>query len=126
MHNDSHDVTVRRAYQIYLYAVCFVTVLVVLFTFSEAVYSLVRIIAPGTTGPGGSLSGPERDQGVAGLIRNLILGGAALGIFAFHWARSVDAREELEHATTPPAPEPEPEPVKEAPKRTTRARRPRA
>ena len=125
MANDSQpEVVVRRAYQIYLYAVCFVTIVVVLFAAAEAVYGLVRIIIPGTTGGGTDFStfrgaGSERDQGVAALIRNLILGGAAAAIFVFHWKRSGEARAELERAMTPPEPEPEPE---AAPKKTTRRR----
>jgi hypothetical protein len=124
MPNDSQDVTVRRAYQIYLYAVCFVTVLVALFTAAEAVYSLVRIIAPGTTAGGGSLSGSERDAGVAGLIRNVILGGAAAAIFAFHWGKSIEARAELDRATTPSPPIPPELPA--TPKRAPRKRTPPA
>ena len=123
MPNEPQDVTVRRAYQIYLYAVCFVTILVVLFACADGIYSLVRIIAPGTTGAG--LSGNERDVGVAGLVRNLILGGAAAAIFAFHWGKAVEARAELERALAPAEPEPEVEDPP-APKPAARRRKPPA
>lgn len=144
-HTSPPDVTVRRVYQVYLYAVCFVSVLVVLFAAAEAIYSVVRIVAPETTaGVAGAFSpfpgssgGPadfERDQGTAELIQNLILGGLAFGIFVFHWKRAAEVRGELERITAaapapapateapaPEAPAPPPRPARRAPRR----RRPR-
>ncbi len=119
------DVTVRRAFQVYLYAVCFVTVIVVLFAGSQAIYALVRVAAPGTTAPSsggpvvlrGSGSGSfefeqpsriaedtttERNEGKLQLIQNGILLVLALGIFLFHWNRATTLRAELERATAPP------------------------
>ena len=131
------DVTVRRSFQIYLYAVCFVTVIVVLFAGSQAIYALVRVAAPGTTAP--SLGAPrvtlrgggsgsfgftessradadtttERNEGKSQLIQNGILLALALGIFLFHWNRATALRAELERATAPSeeaAMQPEPPP----------------
>lgn len=129
------DVTVRRAFQIYLYAVCFVTVIVVLFAGSQAIYALVRVAAPGTTAP--SSGGPpfilrgggngsfgfeqsgraaadtttERNEGKLQLIQNGILLVLALGIFLFHWDRANALRAELERSTAPPEEAPvQPEP----------------
>lgn len=108
------EVTVRRAYQIYLYAVCFVAVLVMLFTVAEAAYSIVRIASPTTTAGssapeffGGSgeltyssgLEDVERKRGTASFVQNVILGALAFGIFSFHWRRAADVRVELERAT---------------------------
>jgi len=134
------DVTVRRAFQIYLYAVCFVTVIVVLFAGSQAIYALVRVAAPGTTAPssgaphiilrGGEsesfglfgqsglvASGrrTERNEGKLQLIQNGILLVLALGIFLFHWSRATALRAALERATgpaeeAPVQPEPPPGP----------------
>jgi hypothetical protein len=98
------QVTVRRAFQVYLYAVCFVTILIVLFTAAESVYSLVRIAAPGTTGYGG-LQAIERHAGTAALIRDLIFGAFALGVFMFHWNHARAVRSDLDRALNAPPPE---------------------
>jgi hypothetical protein len=118
------DTTVRRAFQIYLYAVCFVTVIVVLFAGSQSVYALVRVAAPGTTAPstgeasfefrgGGDRSfdlerfrraadtTTERNEGKLQLIQNGILLALALVIFLIHWGRAARLRAELERSVSP-------------------------
>lgn len=137
--NARPEVTVRRAYQIYLYAVCFVAVFVLLFSTASAVYGLVRIAAPGTTGgvsgvsfSGGSDRGDfqasltiatdaERDRGLAQFLQGAIFGLLAFGVFRFHWQRSVEVRAELERVTAPPPPvvEEPPAPPPPAPRRRT-------
>lgn len=114
------DATVRRSYQIYLYAVCFVTVLVLVFASASAVYGLVRIAAPGTTVSGSTfgfsefggderslrmIEDVERDAGVAQLLQSGIIALAALAAFAWHWRRAQEVRAELERAgSRPPGP----------------------
>lgn len=107
--------SVRRAYQVYLYVVCFVSVLVLLFAGARALFGVVRIALPEQTAaepgfffegtfPGGRLPGiPEPDpvdlerrRGVAELLENGILAGLAGGLFALHWRRAARVRAELE------------------------------
>lgn len=118
------DTTVRRAFQIYLYAVCFVTVIVVLFAASQSIYALVRVAAPGTTALSGDVSSfefrgggdpsfdleqfrraadttTERNEGKLQLIQNGILLALALVIFLIHWSRAARLRAELERSTSP-------------------------
>lgn len=102
------DITVRRAYQVYLYAVCFVTVLVVLVTAAQAAYGIVRIAAPGVTSETGDFgenrnlafgfdpAEAERDRGTRDLIQNGIIAVIAGGVFAFHWRLATRLRRELE------------------------------
>lgn len=125
----------RHVYQVYVYAVCFVTVLILLFTTAGFVYAIVRIAAPGTTaqaGPGGfSFFGAfanafgsgfgsegERDRGIVQLVQSGILGIGAGALFYIHWGwanrlRSQDDRTERFRPPTPP------------PARKARARKPR-
>lgn len=77
----------RRVYLVYLYAVSFLAILIVLFAGSTAAYGLFRIIAPGTTGFLGDTS-IERDNGVAQLGTGGLLALGAFVIFAFHWRRA--------------------------------------
>lgn len=117
------EAPVRRAYQIYLYAVCFVSVIVLLFAGAQALFGLVRIVLPDQTAgehgyfaPGASdpfvgtdlESGfdpidQERKQGVVQLLENGIIAGLAGGLFAFHWRRAKRLREELEGVPAPRA-----------------------
>lgn len=105
------EAPVRRAYQIYLYAVCFVAVLVVMFGTAQALYGVVRIALPEQTsaaegfvgGPFGGGFGPvgdpgeqERERGVAQLLENGLLAVLAGLVFAFHWRRAALLRDELE------------------------------
>lgn len=119
MADPNAEVTVRRAYQVYLYAVCFVTVLVLLFASAQAIFGIVRIAAPGTTsgtraGPAIFEPGPgreaftfdpeeaERDRGVRELLQSGLLAIIAGVVFGIHWQLSVRLRRELEEATAPP------------------------
>jgi hypothetical protein len=112
------EAPVRRAYQVYLYVVCFVSVLVVLFAGARALFGVVRIVLPEQTAaePGVFFEGPfpgeqlpgelgpvqfdpvdfERRRGVAELLENGILTGLAAGLFVFHWRRAARLRAELE------------------------------
>jgi hypothetical protein len=105
---------VRRTYQVYLYAVCFVSVLVFLFAASLALFGIVRIALPEQTAaeqqffPGPFPEQPpivatgvedqERKQGVAQLLENAILAGIGGVVFSFHWRRSGRLRDSLEGA----------------------------
>ena len=91
----------RRAYQVYLYTVCFVSVLTLLVAGAVAAYGLVRIIAPGTTGIG-RLGSFERDEGIRQFVTGAFLTLATSAIFRFHWQRAAAFR-------TPPPEEPRPE-----------------
>jgi hypothetical protein len=112
------EAPVRRAYQVYLYVVCFVSVLVLMFAGARALFGVVRIALPEQTAaePGFFFEGPfpgeplpgepgpfefdpadfERRRGVAELLENGILAGLAGGLFAFHWRRAARVRAELE------------------------------
>jgi hypothetical protein len=111
------EAPVRRAYQVYLYVVCFVSVLVVLFAGARALFGVVRIALPEQTAaepaffgapfPGEVREGPdledfERRRGVAELLENGILAGLAGGLFAFHWRRATKLRAELEGGGSAP------------------------
>jgi hypothetical protein len=114
------DAPVRRAYQIYLYAVCFVAVIVLLFAGAMALFGVVRIALPEQTAAEHGYYGPyaeeqfgqgfdpidqERKGGVADLLQNGIVAGLAGGLFAFHWRRARRLREELEGTELPSAEE---------------------
>lgn len=113
------EAPVRRAYQIYLYAVCFVAVIVLLFAGAQALFGIVRIALPDQTAVqyGYFETGApdfqtqfdpveqERKQGVVDLIQNGIVAGLAGGLFAFHWRRARRLREELEGTALPTAEE---------------------
>jgi hypothetical protein len=105
------EAPVRRAYQVYLYVVCFVSVLVLLFAGARALFGVVRIALPEQTAAEPVFFGPrfpgdfreepdpvdfERRRGVAELLENGILAGLAAGLFAFHWRRATRLRAELE------------------------------
>ena len=91
----------RRAYQVYLYAVCFVSVLTVMIAAVIAAFGLVRIIAPGTTDIDLG-HGFERDEGIKQFVIGAYLTIAASGLFVFHWRRTTPFR-------SPPPEEPRPE-----------------
>lgn len=111
------EAPVRRAYQIYLYAVCFVAVIVLLFAGAQALFGVVRLALPEQTAAEQGFfeqGAPEfqtsfdpieqeRRQGVAQLLENGIVAGLAGGLFAFHWRRAKRLREELEGVPAPRA-----------------------
>ena len=68
----------------YLYAVCFVAVLVALFALGAGAYGGFRVLAPGVTGEFVSHH-HERQEGVAQLIPQIWLGLAALYVFVRAW-----------------------------------------
>ncbi len=91
----------RRAYHVYLYSVCFVSVLIVLVAGGLAAFALIRMIAPGTTGVGAPAPF-ERDEGIRQFATTAFLALASAAIFRFHWRRASALR-------TPPQEEPRPE-----------------
>jgi hypothetical protein len=120
------EAPVRRTYQIYLYAVCFVAVIVLLFAGSQALFGVVRIALPeqtvadhgyyeppvpvGEDGAAGFEDGlvfdpidQERRRGVVELLRNGIVAAIAAGLFAFHWRRARRLRDEVEDMQAPRA-----------------------
>jgi hypothetical protein len=113
------EAPVRRTYQIYLYAVCFVSVIVLLFAGAQALFGVVRIVLPDQTAAQHGYFAPgapefeagfdpieqERKQGVVQLVESGIITGLAGGLFAFHWLRARRLREELEGAAPPKAEE---------------------
>jgi hypothetical protein len=68
----------------YLYAVCFVAVLVALFALGAGAYGAFRVLAPGVTSEFVSRH-HERQEGVAQLIPQIWLGLAALYVFVRAW-----------------------------------------
>jgi ABC-type nickel/cobalt efflux system permease component RcnA len=71
---------------VYLYAVCFVAVLVTLIAGALAIFGIVRIVAPGVTGF--SSASAERTQGIVQLVSTGVLAIAAYGLFRIHWRRA--------------------------------------
>jgi hypothetical protein len=108
------EASVRRTYQVYLYAVCFVAVLVFLFAASLALFGLVRVALPDQTAAGqfgavtvgagpeqfvpGGPAGAERTEGLAQFLNNTILSGITGLVFALHWRRAGRLRDGLEEA----------------------------
>jgi hypothetical protein len=86
----------RRAFQAYLYAVCFVSVLTALGAAAAASIGLVNLIAPETAGEF------ERNSGIRQFVTGAFLVLASSAVFRFHWRRASAFR-------TPPAAEPRPE-----------------
>jgi hypothetical protein len=127
-HDSPAAAPVRRAYQIYLYAVCFVTVLVALFAAAESAYGLFRVIAPDTTAAefGGPISfgedespqlvftglrrSGERRRGTSQLIQWGLVGAAAGLVFRHHQRQATALRAELEALSGGSAPSETPAP----------------
>lgn len=85
----------RSTYQVYLYAVCLLTILTALVTAALTVFALVRLVFPGAVGNGG-------EGGSVPLITTAYLTVVASAIFLAHWRRAAAFR-------TPPPDEPRPE-----------------
>lgn len=81
----------RRAYTFYLYAVCFVAVLIALLAGAGAAFGLFRAVAPGTVSIIPDVDS-ERDEGLIQLVSQGFLTLAAAGIFAFHWRKAQSLR----------------------------------
>ena len=79
----------RTTYLVYLYAVCFVTILAGLTAAAVALFALLRVIAPGVFG-GGDLF--ARNKGLRQLVPTGFLTVASALIFAFHWRRAAAVR----------------------------------
>ena len=77
----------RRTYQVYLHAVTFVSMTVLLFAAAAALYGLFRAVAPGTTDQSVPTT-VERGDGIAQLVATGFLAIAAYAIFAYHWHRT--------------------------------------
>jgi hypothetical protein len=90
-------------YQSYLYAVCFVGVVVLLAAGPSALYGLARVITPGTTGFEVARD-VERNRGMTQLVTSGLLAAAAFGIFAFHWRHAGRLRPGVEAASSPSEP----------------------
>lgn len=94
------EMPIRRSYQAYLYAVCFVAVFTALVAGALAAFGIVRVAAPGVTGFGAANA--ERDGGIVQLASSGLLALAAYGLFVLHWRRVAVFR------TGPAQPEPPP------------------
>jgi hypothetical protein len=93
----------ERMYRTYLYAVCFVAVLIVVGAAVSAVYGVFRALGPGVFAPSALHA---RKSGVAELLSGAILAGLAAIVFATHWQRAAPFRPVAPRAG--PAPEAEP------------------
>jgi hypothetical protein len=89
---------VRRVYQTYLYATCFVTVIISLLSAGFALTSLIRIIAPRLYGGGPGSESFVRKAAGGSLISALLFGGIAFFVFWYHWMLAKGVRDELERA----------------------------
>ena len=109
------ETPVRRSYLVYLYAVCLVSVLILLYAGAAGLFGGVRILVPEqTVAEQGSVTGPgnrpieqppdaveqERRRGVGELIQNAIFCVLAGLLFVLHWRRAARLRRELQR--TPP------------------------
>jgi hypothetical protein len=95
---------IRRSYQVYLYAVCFVAVLVSLVAGALAIFGLVRIVAPGVTGF--DAASAERNEGIVQFASSGILALAAYGLFRLHWRRASTLRLRATEPEPPPTASP--------------------
>jgi hypothetical protein len=84
------QIPIRRGYQAYLYAVCFVAVLVALVAGAFAVFGIFRIAGPGVVGFGSASA--ERNEGIVELATSGLLALAAYGLFRLHWRRAFTLR----------------------------------
>jgi hypothetical protein len=97
---------VRATLQAYVYAACFVAILIGLFALASAAYAVFRLIAPGVTGVFTTESA-ERDAAVVSLVSSLFLVAGAYGIWRYQWRRGEAL---LGGGTVAAEPETEPEP----------------
>ena len=97
------ETPVRRAYQVYLYAVCFVATVMLLVSGTRALLGVVHIAlpqespvfgAPFFEDEGFGVPTPDRSQGTTELLEGLVLSGLAAGLFVVHWRRAKALRGE--------------------------------
>ena len=97
------ETPVRRAYHVYLYAVCFVATVVLLVAGTRALLGIVHIAlpeqspvfgAPFFEDEGFGIPAPDRSRGTAELLEGAVLAGLAGGLFALHWRRAKGLRGE--------------------------------
>ena len=79
----------ERMYRTYLYAVCFVAVLILVGAAVSAVYGVFRALGPGVFAPS---TLHARKVGVAELLSGAILAGLAAIVFVTHWQRAAPFR----------------------------------
>ncbi|MFN2544177.1 MAG: DUF5671 domain-containing protein, partial [Actinomycetota bacterium] len=77
----------RRTYQVYLHAVSFTAVVILVFAGAAALYGLFRVIAPGYSAQLAARS-TERNAGVAQLVSAGVLAIGSYLIFRYHWHRT--------------------------------------
>jgi len=85
-----------KARQAYCYAVCFLVVVTMLVTATVATFSVVQMLAPGTTGAA------NRGDAVEAFIPVFVLALGAAVLFRIHWAR-VETPAFLQPPPPPPA-----------------------
>jgi hypothetical protein len=81
----------RRTYQVYLHAVSFTAVAILIFASAAALYGIFRTAAPGYTSQLASHTS-ERDAGIAQLVSAGVLAVGAWIIFRYHWHRTTTLR----------------------------------
>lgn len=119
------ETNVRRVYQTYLYATCFVTILFSLVAGAVALKALMDIVFPSLASQGPASY--VRDRAAATLVTSLIFGGVAFGVFGWHWLLAKRVREEMNVLTRAPLPSiAEPMTVPDVPAETPVQPRPRA
>lgn len=107
------ETPVRRAYQVYLYAVCFVATVVLLVAGTRALLGIVHIAlpeqspvygAPYFEDEGFDFPAPDRSRGTAELLEGVVLAGLAGGLFVLHWRRAKTLRGDAEPGPAPQTP----------------------
>lgn len=95
---------VRRVYQTYLYATCFVSMLLTLIATGVVSTSFIKIIAPGLYGGGPGSDSFVRKAASGTLISGLLFGVISFAVFWYHWTLAKGVREELDRIERAPLP----------------------
>lgn len=95
---------VRRVYQTYLYATCFVSMLLTLIAAGVVSTSLIKIIAPDLYGGGPGSESYVRKAASGSLISALLFGVISFAVFWYHWTLAKGVREELDRIDRAPLP----------------------
>lgn len=103
---------VRRAYQVYLYVVCFVGLVTLVVATALLLFGVVRAAVPGESighfgAPPGAVPADEelrllRREGLVQVAENAVLVLSAGVVFTVHWRRAGRLRQELEAASEAP------------------------